>query len=427
MKRALSRRAILSLIGSAGAIGLLAACGQAATPTTGPPAAKPTEAPKPAAAEPTKPAATAAPTAATKPATAATIAPAAAGAASPAGGTSAAGAPLTDAAVIDAAKKETKLLIYSIMSKDNWQPVIDGFKKLYPWIDVEALNLGSYEVFERYYSESTSNARTGDMIITSAPDGWQDLIKKGELAEYKSPEAAKLPEWAQMAPGVYAVSTDPLVFIWNKKLVDKPPKTMAELAEMVNSNPAKYTPGKLVTYDGETNATGFAAYWFWSKKLGDKSWGILETLGKTKPKLESSGGNMVNATLSGETLIGYFVSATTVYPQFPKAQDVLGWSMIGDGTPVLVRGMGITKKAAAPNAAKLMTDYILSAAGQIAFADGGLTAYRPDVADTAKNHLTKLGAEIGESNLVKFAFDPEIADKAKADAYKARWKKAMGR
>ncbi|HEY3108020.1 MAG TPA: extracellular solute-binding protein, partial [Chloroflexota bacterium] len=327
----------------------------------------------------------------------------------------------------EAAKKETKLLVYSIMSKTNWAPVLEGFKKQYSWLDVEALDLGSYEVFERYYSESASNARTADVIITSAPDAWQDFIKKGELAEYKSPEAAKLPDWAQLAPSVYAVSTDPLVLVWNKKLVDKPPKTMADLAELATSQAAKLTGGKLVTYDAETNATGFAANWFWSKKIGDKGWSILEAIGKTKPKLESSAGNMINATLAGETQLGYFVSAINVFPQLPKAEAVLGWSMIGDGTPVIVRGMGITKKAQAPNAAKLLVDYILAPAGQIAFSNGGLTAYRPDVAGQAQIHISKLGADVGEANLLKFNFDPEIADKAKTDAYRARWKKAMGR
>jgi iron(III) transport system substrate-binding protein len=101
--------------------------------------------------------------------------------------------------------------------------------------------------------------------------------------------------------------------------------------------------------------------------------------------------------------------------------------MIGDGTPMITRGMGVTKKAQSPNSAKLMLDFILSADGQIAFANGGLTAYRPDVADKAKTHLDKLSAEVGQQNLLPFSFDPEIADKAKADDFRARLKKSLGR
>jgi iron(III) transport system substrate-binding protein len=312
------------------------------------------------------------------------------------------------------------------MSKDNWAPVIEGFKQKYSHIDVEALDLGAYEVFERYYSESAGNARTADLIISSGPDGWQDFIKKGELTDFKSAEDDKLPAWSKLAPSVYTVSTDPMVIIWNKKLLQTPPKTMAELADMVSKNAAQFTPGKITTYE-ETNATGFSANWFWAKKQGDKAWSTIETIGTTKPKLESSGGRMVDSTLSGETLIGYFVSAITVLPKLTTAAELLGMTMIGDGTPLITRGMGITKKAQSPNSAKLMVDFILSQEGQIAFASGGLTAYRPDVADKAKIHLDKLSAEVGQQNLLPFSFDPDIADKAKTDEFRARLKKSLGR
>ena len=313
------------------------------------------------------------------------------------------------------------------MSKTNWAPVLDGFKKQYSWLDVEALDLGSYEVFERYYSESASGAKSADMIMTSSPEAWPDFIKKGEGEAYTSAEDDKVPAWSKQGPGVYTISSDPFFFTWNKKLLTTPPKTMAELADMVTKDAAKFTPGKVVSYE-ENNASGLAANWFYAKKNGqEKFLQYISAIGKTKPKLESSGGRMVDATIAGETMVGYFVSAITVLPQLPKAEAVLGWGMIGDGTPVLLRCMSVTKKAKAPSSAKLLLDFTLSQAGQVAWANGGLTAYRPDVASQAQIHLAKLGAEIGDANLLKFAFDPEIADKAKTDAYRARWKKAMGR
>ncbi len=159
----------------------------------------------------------------------------------------------------------------------------------------------------------------------------------------------------------------------------------------------------------------------------DKGLQILSTLGQTKPKLESSAGRMVDATLAGETLVGFFVSAISVLPRFPAAQEVLGWSLISDGTPVIVRGMGVTKKAQAPNAAKLLMDFIMSSTGQLAFANGGLTAYRADVADQAKIHLSKLSAEVGEGNLAFFTFDPDIADAGKREEYRGKVKTALGR
>src|ERR687886_3099154 len=383
----LTRRAALGLLGAA-ATGLLAACSGGGS--------------QPAPSNPT-----AAPAAASQPTSAAAAKPAG-------GGGQPSYYPANYADLVEASKKEQKLLVYSIMSKANWEPVLAGFKKKYPHVDVEALDLGSYEVFERYYSESAGNARTADMIISSAPDGWQDFGKRGELTDYKSAEDDKVPAWSKLAPNIYTVSTDPMVIIWNKKLLQNPPKTMAELADMAGKNAGQFTPGKITSYE-ETNATGFAANWFWAKKQGDKAWTAYEAIGATKPKLESSAGRMVDATLAGETLVGYFVSAISVFPKLASAQEVLGWTMIGDGTPLITRGMGITKKAQSPNSAKLMMDFILSQDGQVAFANGGLTAYRPDVADTAKTHLDKLSAKGGQQNLLPFSFDPDIPEKTKTD------------
>ena len=329
--------------------------------------------------------------------------------------------------LVEASRKEPRLVVYSIMSKTNWAPVLEDFQKRYPWIDVDSSDLDSATIFDRYYTETAGNVRSADMIITSSPDAWQEFIQKGELQAYKSAEDDKVPAWSKLAPGVYTVSSDPMVLIWNKRLVANPPKTLAELAEMATRDPGTYTPGKIVTYE-ESNATGFSGNWFWAKKTGqDRALQELEAIGKTKPKLESSAGRMVDSTLAGETLIGYFVSTISVLPRFPAANEILGYSLIGDGTPVIVRGMGLTKSAQAPSSAKLLADFILSEPGQIAWARGGLTPYRPDVADKASVHLDKLAAEVGQQNLIPFSFDPDLADATKRESFRDRLKQALGR
>lgn len=325
------------------------------------------------------------------------------------------------AAIVEASKKENALLIYSIMGANNWKPVIEGFGKKYSWIKVENVELSSNEVFPRYYSESTSKAKTADMIATSSPDLWMQAIDKGEVVNYKSIEDANVPDWSKLAPGIYTVSSDPMIFLWNKQAVPTPPKSMDELAAMIEKDPAKFQ-GKITTYDAETNATGFAANWFWMKKKGEGGWKVLESIAKAKPKLGSGAGAMVDDTLSGAISIGYFVSGINAYPKYPAAEPVMGNAMIADYTPLIVRGMGVMKAAANPNSAKLMLDYILSQEGQLAFAEGGLTAYRPDVADKAKLHLSKLAAAIGEKNLAPFYFDKDLTPANIAD-FKARWKK----
>ena len=345
-------------------------------------------------------------------------------AASGTGGAAATG----DAALIEASKNEkVGLLVYSIMSEKNWQPVLAGFGAKYPWIKVTTTDLGAYEVFERYYTEAAGKARTADFIATTAPDGWINFVAKGEVLPYVSAEDANIPDVGKIDKGVYAVSTDPMVFIWNKQLLPEPPKTMAELVSMIQADPAKFE-GKIVSYDSDGEGFGYGLNWFYTKAKGDEGWKTLEAIGSTKPKILSSGGKMIDSVLSGESSLGFFVSNITVQPRLQEAQQLLGYSFVPDAQVVAVRGMGVTKSGASPNSAKLLLDYILSAEGQLAFSQGGLTAYRTDVADKAPLHLAQVSKAVGgDQNLIFSRPDPELADSAKHADFLTRWKKALGR
>lgn len=335
-------------------------------------------------------------------------------------------APAVDplAALVEQSKNEKDgLLIYSIMGENNWAPVIKAFNEKYPWITVTALDLGTTEGFERYYTESAGGARTGDMIITSSPDGWQEFIAKGELDVYEPVNAAGLPDFAKLAEGVYAVSTDPMIIIWNKQLVSTPPGSLADIAKLAE-DPAN--DGKITTYDAEKNGTGFAINWFWINKNGDAGWQELAAIGKAHPSVQTSAGNMVKAVLSGEAIAGYFVSAISVFPKYPDAEPVMGWTYDKGGQVVLVRGMGLTKKAASPASARLMMEFILSSEGQLAWSEGGLTPYRPDVADKAQYHLQKIIDAVGADNIIYFYFDPNIASADNRQAFVDKWKTTIG-
>lgn len=330
--------------------------------------------------------------------------------------------------LVEASKKESEgLLIYSIMSAANWKPVLEGFAAKYPWIKVTTTDLGAYEVFERYYTESAGNARTGDFIATAAPDGWIKFVQKGEVVPYVSTEDAAIPKFAKIAPGVYAVSTDPMVTVYNKKLVANPPKSFAELVAFAEKDKANFE-GKFVSYDADGEGFGYGLNYYYTKAKGDAGWKNLETIGSTKVKILTSGGKMIDSVLAGESSVGYFVSLITVKPREAKAKDLLGWSYVPDAQIVVVRPMGVTKNAKSPASAKLMLNYILSQEGQIAFSTGGLTAYRPDVADKAPQHIAQVAKEVGgEANLIFSYPSDEVANADTRNAFLTRWKKALQR
>jgi iron(III) transport system substrate-binding protein len=355
---------------------------------------------------------------ATAPAAQNPAAPASQGTAAPAAG--------ADQQMVDASKNEKDgVLVYSIMSENNWKPVLEGFNAKYPWIKVTTTDLGAYEVFERYYTESAGNARTADFIATTAPDGWINFVKKGEVDPYVSKEDANVPAMGKIDKGVYAVSTDPMVFIWNKALLPQPPKTMADLVSMIQADSAKFQ-GKLITYDAAGEGFGYGLNWFYTKAKGDEGWKTLQALGAAKPKIQTSGGKMIDSVVAGEAILGFFVSNITVQPRLAQAGQLLGYSFVPDAQIIAVRPMAVTKHAASPNSAKLLLDYILSAEGQIAFAKGGLTAYRTDVADQAPLHLSQVSKAVGGDDKLIFSHpEADLADQAKHDEFIKRWEQAL--
>src|SRR5688500_12686972 len=146
--------------------------------------------------------------------------------------------PADDGAALDelaaASADENTLIIYGNPSDNIWEPILAAFGEAYPDIDVETFDLGGLEAFQRYLSESASGVATADMIIASESVGWLDLVERGDVVDFLAPEAGNIPEFGTQAPGVYAMSVDPLVAMYNEMMIpaDEQPTTLAALAAL---------------------------------------------------------------------------------------------------------------------------------------------------------------------------------------------------
>lgn len=342
-----------------------------------------------------------------------------------------AGYPTGYSEIVTAAQREGSLLIYSVMSPENWRPVITGFNARYPGIRVETLDLpNTRDVFERYLAERGTNSRTGDLMATVDPAGWIELHRRGEVLDYKSPEDAAWPDWAKPLSGIYTISSDPLVFIYNKMLVPEAqaPRTFAQFVERAVANQRNWR-SKVTSYGVHNSGLGYSGNYAFARHHGDRAWEWYRQLAELQPRWERSGGPMTEKVTSGEYVMGWFVSAITFWPRLndPVRARVLGWNFIEDGQPVVLRGIGIPKGARNSNAAKLMLDYVVSADGQRAFGRGGLTPARPDVTpgDGIRHTFGSIVQAIGgERNMSFIDYDPRLID-----AYQPflnRWKGVYG-
>lgn len=321
--------------------------------------------------------------------------------------------------LIEASRTERRVVVYSNMDTFNWQPIVGGFRKHYPWVeDIVTTNLSSPQVFQRYNAERAAGQPQASFMVSGAPRNWLNFANSGQALDYVSPELPKLPEYARGRGGVYAFSTDAMIMIYNKLLLTdhERPRSIHELIRLVSSDPARFK-NRLTTNSASSSFGQPIQYAYFQSK--QRNWHDFDALLPcTRP--EEQNGSMLDKVSSGEYLVGYFVSGPVVLPQLAQLDKVVGWNLISDGTPLFLRGMAIPANAPHPNTATLMLDYILSAEGQENVAGGGFTAYRSGVvaADGLPTYDSIL-AEIGKDNVVMIGYDQD--SQAEQDEFTRGW------
>lgn len=328
-----------------------------------------------------------------------------------------------DSAALEQSKKEAGLLVYGNIAADNFSPAAAGFRKKYPWIKLETLDTGPAVAFERYYAESSAGRHSADVLVVGAPTAWVRFVQKGEALPYVAADDEALPKWSKPFPGVYTFSTDPLLLVYNKLLLppERRPKSIAQLIQLTQKYPQDFD-GRLTTYDASRHPFAYAIHWSYVHRYGAEGWKRLAALGPlTRP--EGAGASMVEKLTTGEFTAIYFGSGLTFMKRIldAKGGDLLEWSLIHDGTPVMLRGMAITRKARSPYSAQLFIDYLLSHEGQVALGRGGITPYRSDVQKDEVPFLTyeQIRQQIGDENIVIIGYDEQMLEDG--DKFVHKW------
>ncbi len=299
--------------------------------------------------------------------------------------------PADYAKVIEAAEKEGKVVIYSATDAAAAQPLLKAFAKAFPKITVDYNDLNSTELYNRLIAEAAAGG-TGDVLWSSAMDLQIKLAQDGYAMTYASPEKPKLPGWSVYKDQAYGTTFEPVVFVYNKRLLPEAqvPKTHDEFVHALTDKKAALT-GKVATYDPERSGIGFA-YLSNDQQYFPGLWDLAAALGGVSVKFPSSTGTMLERISSGEHVLGYNMIGSYAFIR-GKRDPNIGVIYPQDYTAVSSRVMLIPAKAKNPNAAKVFLNYVLSLDGQKAIADSGLFAMRDDVEGeaTAKALKQKLG------------------------------------
>ena len=267
------------------------------------------------------------------------------------------GYPADYAKIVDAAKKEGKVVIYSTTDAASSNPLVKDFEALYPGIKVEYSDLNSTELYNRFIAEAAANNGTADVLWSSAMDLASEARRRRPGRDLCLAGIKALPKWAVWKDAAYGTTYEPIAFVYNKRLVPEAdvPKDHTDLLKLLNAKTDFYK-GKITAYDPERSGVG---YLFCNEDVKNfpQAWDLFKAMGKAQAKLYTSAGAMMERVTSGEHLIAYGIFGSYALSRSKKDPN-LGIILPKDYTMVTSRVAFISKHAKNPNAGKLFLDYI---------------------------------------------------------------------
>jgi iron(III) transport system substrate-binding protein len=326
---------------------------------------------------------------------------------------------------IDAAEKEGRLVIYANTEQFAVNPLLEDFQAAFPKIKLDYLEVKAADLYSRVSSEVAAGALKADFVWSSAMDLQFQLADEGAAGTYASVEKANVPSWSTWNDQLYGITFEPVMFVYNKKLVppEDVPQTREALAKLLETKAQAYA-GKAATYDPERSGLGFfvASH---DARINDDVWKVARGMGAAKAKFYTATGTMLEKVASGEHAIAYNVIGPYALLK-AQADPNIGTVVPRDFTLILTRLAFIPKAAAHPNAARVFLDYLLSKRGQKVIADKALLySIRPDV----QGRATAAGLTAEYGNILKpVAIGPELMDDldpAKRLPFFSKWTKAI--
>jgi iron(III) transport system substrate-binding protein len=309
-----------------------------------------------------------------------------------------------------------ELVVYGNPPAPQFKPVLDAFAKAYPSIKVNYSDQGDSVSFSKYRAEHAQGARTADMIIASSPVLWDN--NRDIALCWKPNDAAAYPSFRTQFPGVFILSPDPAVSLYSKAKLpaNGVPATFAQLESDLKQHPDLFNK-KIATYTVD-NDFGYSAFWGMAQQRG---WSTLNSLGPAS-KPQADGTAIAQQIASGGSNYAFFESGLVRGALTGAVSQVVGWQYMRDFTPLVPRGVAVTKGAANPTAAKAFLNWAYSAPGQQVMCAAGFTAFRTGV--SCSNSLASVQQAVGAANVFLVPFHSTIAqDHA---AFTSRWHQVFG-
>jgi iron(III) transport system substrate-binding protein len=260
--------------------------------------------------------------------------------------------PDRDKRVLEGAKKQKQVVVYTSLNTKDSVPISQAFEKKYG-VKVELWRSSSEKVLQRAITEARAGRFAVDAFELNGPE-LEAMYREGLLEEFYSPHFKSLPPAAFPKHRHYAADRFNFFTIaYNTNLVkpNEVPNTYEDLAHPrwtgrigIEASDTDWF-GSIVTFMGE-----------------EKGLALFRKIAQQKPQLRTGHTLMAGLVASGEIPL-----AATIYNHNAERLLVTGapvkWKAL---TPTFGRpnGVAVAKRTDRPHAALLFVDFMLSPEGQ---------------------------------------------------------------
>jgi len=250
------------------------------------------------------------------------------------------------------AEAEGKLMFYATFNAADSKTLVDGFKKLYPKIDVVYYRTTDSALMERILTESRAGQHLWDVMVTTSFYG-HNLKKRGLLATYDSPERKFYRDGYKDPQATWTSSyTNYGAFGYNTRMV---PKT---------SVPKSFNDLLKPEWKGHIGMDSRPYEWFGTmlKAMGEEK-GLAYMRELAKQTQLRAGRTLVAQLVAAGEFRGALTGYSQTFEVLKPSGAPVDWIYLN---PVFanIHPTGVATKAPHPNAARLFIDFILSKRGQ---------------------------------------------------------------
>src|SRR6188508_930307 len=310
--------------------------------------------------------------------------------------------------LIEAAKKEGKVVWYTSVDLPLAEKIAKSFEAKYPGIAVRVERTGAERVFQRIGQEYGSNIHAVDVANSSDAAHFIVWKNKGMLEAYLPEDVAKFYPVEHKDPdGMFAsfrVWVCIIAYNTNPVKKEEAPKSFADLLD------PKWK-GKIVKAHPGYSGTIMTATYQMQRDLG---WSYFEKLAQQNIMQVQSSADPPKRLALGERAVMADGNEYNIF-QMKEAGRPVEPVYATEGSPLIIGPNGVFKAAPHPNAARLFQSFSLSREAQQLIVDvGGLRSVHSQTQEKAGRKALKD---------IKTMKDDAAAVEKEGEAIKARYTK----